>query len=58
MSFKVFAYRSQLFSPMLVSSFIYREIPPDDPDPPERSWFSMFVLAPPFVPTQRFFRGL
>ena len=58
MSFKVFAYRSQLFSTVLVSGLIYHEIHPDDPVPPGRSWFSTFVLASPFILAQGFFRGL
>jgi len=42
-SFKVFAYRSKLFSSVLVSGLIRHDIPSRDPDPPEKSWFSAFV---------------
>ena len=53
---KVFAYRSQLFSS--VSGLIHHEIPPGDPEPPEMSWFSTFVLTSSFVLAQKSSRGL
>ena len=54
---KVFAYRSQLFY-MLVSGLVHHEIPSRDPNPPEKSWFSMSVLTLFFVLAQKFSRGL
>jgi len=52
--FKVFAYRSKLYSSVLVPGLIRHDIPPCDPDPPEKSWFSGFVCTSPVVLAQRF----
>lgn len=55
---QVFAYRSQLFSSVLISGLIHHEIPSCDPAPPGRSWFSTSVLTSSPVLAQNFFQGI
>lgn len=55
---KVFAYRSKIFSSVLVSGPIYHDVHSRDPGPPPKSWFSAFFLEFFCHPRPSFSQGI